>query len=292
MPGRRNPFTFSGGRDSGGQWAQDHDETRSAGRASARQCQDRACGRFGDCAGDIAVSTSWERAYDLRAGATIEISVHLEKPSTLPPNGRLGVEWTLAGDTGPAKLSGENPYGLYTRPTANWRKTLHALDSDVYLVYRAPRSGRYSLRLKPVVEETPVGDAGPRWRERGAAHHIAALPERTPWPARAAASVAVAVHPIEPGDAHEQESLHTIIECEPNDAPEQAQPITLTGGDTIRTWEITGGADDVEFFDNGLAGRSGDDWYRLEYRGKEARLLTAKTGIPGLGSRADPLLPV
>lgn len=229
----------------------------------------------------VALSSGWQRTYDLRQDATVEISVHLEKPSVLPANARVGVEWTLAGDPGPVKPAGSNLHALYTRPTANWRKILHALDSDVYLIYRAPRSGRYTLRLKPVVDEIPVGDAGARWRERGEAPRITPLPTHTEWPSGTVAPVAVFVRTIQIGDSREQDSLHTIVECEPNDTPEQAQPIALTGGDDVRTWEVIGGSDDVEFFDNGLTGHAGDDWFRIDFKGKEPHILTAQLGIPG-----------
>ena len=229
----------------------------------------------------VALSSSWERTYDLRADTTIEISVHLDRPSTLPDNGRVGVEWTLAGDAGPVKPPSDNPQALYTRPTANWRKTLSALDGDVYLIYRAPQSGRYTLKLKPIVDEIPIGEQGTRWREKGGAPRLSALPGHTPWPAGLAAPVSILVRPVNVGNAREQEAQHTIVECEPNDTPEQAQPISVTAGDDIRTWEITGGADDVEFFDNGLAGHSGDDWFRIDYKGNVSSLLTAQLGLLG-----------
>jgi len=36
----------------------------------------------------------------------------------------------------------------------------------------------------------------------------------------------------------------------------------------------------VEFFDNGKVGQSGDDWFRLDYRGTRVRLLTAQLRMP------------
>lgn len=244
----------------------------------------------------VRLSGAWQRAYHLPAGRVVEISVHLERPSTLPPNARVAVEWTLARDKGSGGQQGNarpepipssapvgrkpDAFGIYTLPTADWRKTLHALDGDVYLVYRAPVSGRYTLRLKPLTEEEPVGSS-PRWREAGHAPQLVPPPRRTPWPAGTVAPVAVSVRPVALGDAIEQERLRAVVECEPNDTPEQAQPLALTPGEGVRTWEITGGADDIEFFDNGRVGQSGDDWFRLDYKGREPRLLTAQLSLPG-----------
>src|SRR4051812_29559784 len=64
---------------------------------------------------------------ELTAGQTVEIGVGFRTPSQFPDNGRIAIEWT-----GPDANS-------------SWRKVLHALDPDVYLVYRAPRSGPYTL---------------------------------------------------------------------------------------------------------------------------------------------------
>ncbi|MEK7830152.1 MAG: hypothetical protein AAB401_03655, partial [Acidobacteriota bacterium] len=48
----------------------------------------------------------------------------------------------------------------------------------------------------------------------------------------------------------------------------------------IQAIRINGGADDIEYFDNGKVGKSGDDWFRLNFNGKEPRLLTANLAIP------------
>ena len=243
----------------------------------------------------VALSGVWQKTYNFTAGKTVEISVHLEHPAALPANGRVAVEWTLEG--GPtegfsAGILGAKPaagqrkadaFGIYTQPTANWRKVLHALDGDIYLTYRAPVTGKYTLKLAPLVDETPIGDASPRWRERGSAPTLAALPRITPWPAGTIAPVGVLVKAIDLGTRAEEEKLHTLVACAPNDTPEQAQLIVLTPGsgeNDVQTWEITGGADDVEFFDNGKIGKSGDDWFKLVYKGTEPRLLTAQLAMP------------
>lgn len=228
----------------------------------------------------ILLKDKWEQTFVFSAGKTVEISVHLEKPSNLPANGRIAVEWALVGeqkiDETTAKPE-EIPH-----PTSGWRKILHALDGDIYMVYRAPVSGQYTLHINPVTDEPQVGDATPRWREKGSAPMLASLPAKTDWPAGTTAPIAVSVHPITFGDAAEQENLRTFVAVEPNGSPEQAQPITINPGNVdVRTWEITGGADDIEFFDNGRVGKSGEDWFRLDYKGIEPRMLTAQLSMPG-----------
>ena len=232
----------------------------------------------------IRLSESWKQEYELVSGKTVEIQAHLEKPSELPINGRVAVEWEYVG-TGSQSLASNSP-------SVGFRKILHALDGDIYLVYRAPISGRYRLSLKTITDETPVGDASARWREKGNAPVVASLPAKTPWRAGFSAPVYVSVKPvaIDPTENSGAGSAkpapyktQTILECEPNDTPNLAQTITLSAGkgDEVRTWEISGGADDAEFFDNGKVGESGEDWFRLEYRGEEPRLMTAQLGIPG-----------
>lgn len=261
----------------------------------------------------VTLSGPWSQTLHLAAGETREVSVQLQQPSALPPNGRVAVEWTLeradrAGDVVPTPEQGAramDALGIYTAPTANWRKVLHALDPDVYLVYRAPVTGTYALKLAPVVDEAPVGE-GPRWREKGVAPELFPIPSRTPWPAGTSAPVTVLTRGVNLGTEEQVQRLGTMIEAEPNDTPEQAQPLALQSGvavEEVRTYEITGTADDVEFFDNGKAGRSGDDWYRVTLQGKEPRLVTAQLGIPGqfvaarvrcyqLGEGASPVVPL
>ncbi|MCS6777553.1 MAG: HEAT repeat domain-containing protein [Chloroherpetonaceae bacterium] len=238
--------------------------------------------------GIIPFRGSYQQTTLLSEGQAVEISVHLERPSLLPPNARIAVEWTLEQQKSPlttdrATTRDDRALGIYTRPTASWRKVLHALDNDVYLIYRAPVSGKYTLRLTAVTNEEHVGAAGRRWREKGHVPGLTPLPAVTPWPDGTTAPVAIHIRPIPIGSAAEQERLRTYLEVEPNDTPELAQtiPVTQGSGDTILTYEITGGADDIEFFDNGRVGQSGDDWFRIEYRGREPRLLTAQLSLPG-----------
>src|SRR5439155_17556574 len=120
----------------------------------------------------------------------------------------------------------------------------------------------------------------PRWREPGTIQQVERFPKRTPWPAGLHVPLRVAVKPVDFGVSRRG----MVIEAEPNDSIAQAQPIPMggTGGD--ETLHITGSADDIEYFDNGQAGSSGLDWFRIEFQGKEPRLFTANLTVP------DPLV--
>lgn len=232
------------------------------------------------------LKSQWRQTYNLKAGQVVEISARLLKPSSLPANGRVGVAWSLQNEPTTLTPAGQgravNAFGIYNKPSAGWRKTLHAHDSDVYLVYRAPQTGVYRLAIAPVVNETPIGDESPRWRERGNAPRLAELPASTPWDESAGTPVKASVHTLNLGATGEENRTQTVIEQKPNDTPEMAQTIELApaSDDSVKTWEITGGADDIEFFDNGKVGASGDNWFRLEYKGSETRLLTAQLSMP------------
>lgn len=191
------------------------------------------------------------QAIEMQAGETVEISIGLPSPSQLPPNGRIAVEWTAPDAEG------------------GFRKILHALDPDIYLVYRAPQAGRYSLSLRSVEDEEPIFNK-PRWRESGIVGQVTAFPRHTPWPAGHHVPMRISIRPVEQGAA----ARGVILETEPNNSLAQAQTIPLTDGSDDQIIAITGGADDIEYFDNGLYGESGDDWYKLEYRGSEARMLS------------------
>ena len=196
------------------------------------------------------------QAIELDAGQTVEISVGIQSPSKLPANGRLAAEWT-----GPAADVG-------------FRKVLHALDPDLYVVYRAPQQGTYTLSLSAVTDEVPPASAA-RWRESGVLANFKSFPKLTPWPAGHQVPVGIMVRPTDFGVS----TLGGSIELEPNNSIAQAQPLTLAEaaaaeGDADQVIHVTGGADDIEYFDNGLFGESGDDWFRLEYRGQAPRLLS------------------
>lgn len=223
----------------------------------------------------------------LAAGETIEINARVTKPSALPTNGRLRAAWVLVkadDESGVPRGPGSeekavrevNAFGIYTAPTANWSKLLHALDSDVYLNYRAPVAGTYELRIEPEHNDVDLFE-GARWREPGQAPRIAPVPKRVAWPDGAKAEVAVTVKRL---DLSGSKASRLFVELEPNDTPEQAQPISLHETSDEYTLNVVGSSDDVEYFDNGRVGASGDDWFRIEFPGPEPRLLTACLTIP------------
>lgn len=252
--------------------------------------------------GVVNLSGPWSNRYHLAAGAAVEVSVHLDRPSALPANGRVGVEWVLEQPDRPGDVVSSSPRpplpvvkaatpiaapgipeapDVIPSPTANWRKVLHALDGDVYVLYRAPVAGRYTLKLAPVIEEAWVGDTAPRWREKGLAPAMFPLPARTAWPAGTTAPVSVRVASIDVGNEAQTEKIGALVETEPNDTPEQAQSLTLVPNSDVRTYEITGTADDLEYFDNGRVGQGGDDWFRVELKADAPRLVTAQLSMPG-----------
>ena len=228
----------------------------------------------------------------LTAGQTLEVSVHVEQPSRLPDNARLTCAWKLVTADDPA-LAPRGPdgaaagahaaaarapdaFGIYTAPTANWSKLLHALDADLFLVYRAPVAGVYELTVSPEEGSVKLFN-GPRWRESGTAPQSRPVPDSVNWPAGAAVDVTVRLRPMIVAG---EEAARMSIEAEPNDTPEQAQLLALPAGDDEISMHVIGSSDDIEYFDNGQVGASGDDWFRIDYRGTEKRLLTACLSIP------------
>ncbi len=198
---------------------------------------------------------SYTKAYTLAAGQAVEISVGFPSPSKLPPNGRVAVEW------------------------AGFRKVLHALDPDLYLVYRAPKAITTSLRVSVVEDEEPIFNL-PRWREPGTIQKIDRYPKTTPWPATLRLPLRVAITPVNYGKS----TRGMFVEAEPNNSIVEAQPIPIGSGGQDENLHIIGGADDIEYFDNGKVGDSGLDWFRIDYQGKEPRLFTANLTLP------DPLV--
>ncbi|HEY7182248.1 MAG TPA: HEAT repeat domain-containing protein [Blastocatellia bacterium] len=228
----------------------------------------------------------WEKRFDLKRGAAFELSVGLPSPSSLPQHGRVGVRWTLVEEkkesgaaTSFPSLFARKPdaFGVYAQPTADWTKVLHALDPDLYLVYRAPVSGVYALEIAPVADEATVFE-GARWREDGVAPQAVTFPRATPWPDGKSVPLSITIQPL--GPIESKSDTRMLVETEPNDTPEMAQEITLPEGEGVQALRITGGADDIEYFDNGRVGKSGDDWFRLAFNGKEPRLLTCNLAIP------------
>lgn len=231
----------------------------------------------------LPLAKAWAKQWQLQQGETMEIAVSLPAPSTLPTHGRIGVRWRLVQSsaslvTTPMQRAAD-AFGIYTKPTADWQKTLHALDADVYQVYRAPVTGTYALEIAPL-ENEPTVFAGARWREEGTAPNAAQFPQQTPWPAGKAVSLNIAVAPL---DLRDSAATGMFVEQEPNDTPEQAQPVEFNGkqdADGVQVLRISGSADDIEYFDNGKVGQSGDDWFKLTYNGTETKLLTMDLAIP------------
>src|SRR5262245_27397172 len=101
-----------------------------------------------DLRGNFQFSGPWEKRFDLKRGETLEVSVGLPRPSLLPQHGRVGVRWRLVTEnaapvsqnapTGAKTPRKPEAFGIYANPTADWKKVLHALDPDIYLVYRVP----------------------------------------------------------------------------------------------------------------------------------------------------------
>ncbi|MEO1994262.1 MAG: hypothetical protein ABGZ17_03205, partial [Planctomycetaceae bacterium] len=167
-------------------------------------------------------------------------------------------------------------FGIYSQPTPDWSKLLHALDADLFLVYRAPVSGVYVLETKP--EESPVTlFEGTRWREQGKVAEFAPVPRAAIWPEDSSIELDVRLRSV---DLTPQRNQDLYVESEPNDTPEQAQPISVRDGDTPRVLHVVGGSDDIEYFDNGRVGSSGDDWFRINFQGTQRVLLTACLSIP------------
>ncbi|MBY0505613.1 MAG: hypothetical protein K2X03_16990 [Bryobacteraceae bacterium] len=195
------------------------------------------------------------RTLNLAVGATVEVNAGIVKPSQLPANARVAVEF------------------------AGYRKILHALDADFHLLYRAPRAGTYTLKATIVEDEEAIFNQ-PRWREPGTVQKVNPFPRRTPWPAGKTAALTLELKPIALGAS--TRGMH--LELEPNNSIAEAQPISFGASGQDETLHITGGADDLEYFDNGQFGKAGDDWFKLEYRGNEPRLFTGNLMLP------DPLV--
>jgi hypothetical protein len=208
------------------------------------------------CAAEIS-SFSGAKTVEIRlsAGQVVEVSAGLPMPSALPPNGRIAVEW------------------------AGYRKVLHALDADFYMLYRAPKAGVATLRVSAVEEEEPEFNL-PRWRELGTVQKVERFPKKTPWPKGHTVPLRLSVRTVMPGES----KRGMILETEPNDSIADAQPIRLGASGADETLHITGSADDIEYFDNGKFGTNGIDWFRIEFEGPEPRLFTANLVVP------DPLV--
>ena len=212
----------------------------------------------------ISFTGEWSRDWTLEQGQAFELSVRIDHPSELPANARIEVRWDgpslpdlrFDGDRGdPAVVA-----------TADWSKVLHVLDPDIYLVYRAPRSGRYTLRLSTITERPqPLGEIP---------HDTGLAPLATPLPARTPvvedAGITVEMHSI-----GELAAGDMVLEAEPNNAPEQAVDLPFEATDEDQVLRVFGAADDIEYYNNTRSGETSDDWYRIEYKGSKSKFLSA-----------------
>ncbi|MFN0196922.1 MAG: hypothetical protein ACKVT0_09250 [Planctomycetaceae bacterium] len=233
------------------------------------------------------IPSALEHDVQLVEGQRVEISVLVQRPSQLPDNGRLLVDWKLVESLTPeliprAPAEGTTParpidaLNIYTAPTPNWSKVLHALDGDTYVVYRAPVAGTYRLTVSPFIGDVDRHESE-RWREAGKVPEMAPILRQMSWPDGARVDVSAKIRTL---DCTGEAEAGMWIEAEPNDTPEQAQPLALKTTGDEQVLHVVGGADDIEYFDNGRFSKSGDDWFRLEFPGPEPRLLSASLSIP------------
>ena len=213
----------------------------------------------------VAFEATWSDEWALDEGAVVAIQVGLEDPSGLPPNARLEVRWLPPEGAAPEAFPGERG-DLATPVSSGLRKTLHSLDPDLYLLYRAPVAGAYRLVVEALDEG--VSSIGVFGRDSGLAPLATGPPTRLP--SVGDVGLLVDVQPV-PRTASED----LLLEVEPNNAPEQALPIPFAAIDAEQTIHLIGSADELEYFNNAQSGSSPDDWYRIENRGSERKLLTA-----------------
>ena len=206
----------------------------------------------------------WRSERRLRAGEAVAIHVRIDDPAALPANSRIEARWD-APDLPGAAFEGERG-DLISPRSGDWSKTLHALDPDVTLVYRAPVDGSYVLQLAAVTDRAdPLPDYH---RDDGQAPLATPLPAQTPDPKGAAMTVE-----IEPVPALHADGL--LLEAEPNNTPEQAVELPIGEGDADRELRVIGSHDELEYFQNAGSGKGPDDWYKIAYRGSKTKLLTA-----------------
>jgi hypothetical protein len=207
---------------------------------------------------------NWTQQWSLEQGQSFELSVRVNDPESLPPNARIAAKWE-----GPPlsnwAFDGERG-DLDAVASADWRKTLHALDPDVYLVYRAPISGVYRLTLETVTNAPREITDVPH--DTGLALLATPLPTMTP--TVSGVGMSVEIRPI--AEPHQGDIL---LEAEPNNTPEQAIDLPFTAGNKDQALRVFGGADDLEYYNNTASGKSPDDWYRIEYKGTKPKIFTA-----------------
>jgi len=213
----------------------------------------------------VLVEGGWSLERRLEAGQSVSIRVGLSDPAAGPPNARLEVRWVAPGAAQPPAYAGDRG-DLDASATADVTKTLHALDPDLYVVYRAPAAGAYRLSIRQLEGGRP--DAGAFSRDVGLAP-LTTPPAPAP---RLSAPTQVEVEIEELGDLVGRDIL---LEAEPNNAPEQAQGIVFEGTDGGEVLRIIGLADELEYFNNARSGAGPDDWFKIVYRGDRPKFLTA-----------------
>ena len=226
------------------------------------------CGAVPEAAESFRFDGSWSRSWTLYEGDALELSLSIDTPSALPQNARIEAVWD--GPDLPDSGFGGDRGDPSVAATVDWSKILHALDPDVSLVYRAPRSGTYTLRLATVTDRPqPVGDIP---------HDTGLAPQTTPLPAKTptVSGIGMTVE-LRPVEALSHGSL--ILEAEPNNAPEQATEISFSDSSKVQVVHVVGGADELEYYNNTRVGMTPDDWYRIEYKGREPKYLSANLQI-------------
>ena len=218
----------------------------------------------------------WSRQWSMDRSEVVAVTIQLEQPSGLPPNGRVEVSFD-----GPALAEDsrrERPNAPTVRATNAWEKVLHALDPDLHVMYKAPVSGQYTLRIGALQERPQPLGAIP--------HDTGLAPLSTPLPARTPAfrDVAIAVE-VRPLDSSASGSV--VLEAEPNNAPEQATDLRFSDADESGAIYVVGGADELEYYNNTHTGQTPDDWYRIEHTGREPKYLSANLQLvePVVSSR-------
>ena len=217
----------------------------------------------------IVFDGDWAESWQLSAGETVQIQVGIQSPAQLPANARIEARWT-----GPASVEPEHTGDrgdLATGPRNGWSKVLHALDPDVYLLYRAPIAGRYQLQLQTVRDRKHPQRK--YHRDSGLAPLVGKPPAKTPAVYGTGVSVSIKSVPETAGG-------DIVLETEPNNVPEQAVTLPFKAGSDDQVLRVVGGMDELEYFDNPESGRSPDDWYRIVYRGDRTKMLTANLQIP------------
>ena len=212
---------------------------------------------------------AWSDEWVLESGQTVQIQVGVVSPGRLPDNARIEARWS--GPQMSDSTASQDRGDLVVGADNGWSKVLHALDPDVFLLYRAPVAGRYELRLETVVDRER--NASEYHRDTGLAPLSTASPSRSP--AIAGAEIRVEVEPV-----RSTGGADIVLETEPNNAPEAAVLLPFESGNGDQVLRVVGGADELEYFDNAASGRSPDDWYRLDYQGDRVKLLTANLQMP------------